>query len=92
MGSRITEKDLESICQQLNKVTDSPIDTYGEIGKANIGNYHISYAYGGVSLHRVTSEGGSIDDVFRCGYITKRDLFSRISAFIDGYDLSMKEG
>ena len=85
---RITEKQLESACAAINQLTKSPLETYvkSKSGKytAQIGNYHLSHAYGVVSLHRIMSKGGGVEDVFRCGHVTKRDLFNRIQAFIVG--------
>ena len=52
--------------------------------KAQIGNYHIDGAYGGVSLHQMVNDGGGIRDVFSCGHVPKRELFDRICAFMEG--------
>lgn len=88
---RITEKDLEVLVKRLNEDTNSPTMPWvpmpdGKM-KARIGNYHISHAYGGVSLHRMTNEGGGVEDVFRCGHIPKRELYNRIHAYLGGiYD------
>jgi len=85
--SRVTEKQLQAIVNNLNEITKSPKVTYIEkSGKftAQIGNYHLSYAYGGVSLHRICSIGGGVEDVFRCGHVSKRDLANRMWAFQEG--------
>lgn len=53
MTDRITDKQLEALCDRLNKLTRSPLTPYTRTGnsfKANIGNYHLSHAYGGVCL------------------------------------------
>ncbi len=85
---KITQKDREAVVSRLNKVTKSPESSYTKTKdgkfKANIGNYHLSYAYGGVSLHRMSSIGGGVDDVFSCGHTTKRDLYNRIHAYLIG--------
>lgn len=74
---RITEKQLKCACEALNQLTKSPLETYvkSKSGKytAQIGNYHLSMAYGGVSLHRIMNNQGGVDDVFRCGYVPKHD-------------------
>ena len=61
---RITEKMLESRVNHLNKLTNSPETSYtkSESGQyvANIGNYHLSFAYGGVALERMECAGGSV--------------------------------
>jgi hypothetical protein len=80
---RITQRDIESLANRINIVTGSPTETWGENG-SNIGNYHISYAYGGASLHRIMNHGGGVDDIFRCGHIPKRELYYRMEAYIAG--------
>ena len=70
---RITlKRDLEQLTRRINAILEQKTDTY-----------LLSHAYGGVSLHR-RGDGGGITDVFGSGHITKRDLYGRISAFIDG--------
>ena len=91
--TRITNKDLEAVVARINRATDSPDTSWTRTDagmKANIGNYHISGAYGGVSLHRMVTDGGGITDVFSCGHITKRDLYDRMQAYLAG--LSDAEG
>jgi len=89
--SRITDKDLNGLAARINRVTGSPEVPYtsdGERHRAQIGNYHISHAYGGVCLHRMCSDGGGVTDVFRSGHIPKRELYFRMSAFLDGLEVS----
>jgi hypothetical protein len=49
---------------------------------ANVGNYHLSHAYGGVSLHQMSNLGGGVRDVFSCGHVPKRNLCDRMFAFL----------
>ena len=85
---RITEKDLQHLVDQINALTNSPSTPYGKNtdGKptANIGCFHLDYAYGGVSLHQMVSVGGGTKDVFQCGHTTKRELYNRLNAYIMG--------
>ena len=85
---RITEKQLESLVQWVNELTNSPATSYTrtEGGKlsANIGNYHLYYAYGGVNLHRMTNTGGGVNTPLGEGTRTKRELFNQLHAFING--------
>ena len=86
---RITQTQLEAIVRRINDVTGSPqvAWTKTESGcKANIGCYHLNYAYGGVSLERMVSVGGGVQDVFRCGHVTKRELANRMWAFLEGLE------
>ena len=83
----ITKKFLEAQVDRLNRETNNPSTPYvreGEKFTAQIGNYHLSGAYGGHALHRMETDGGGCSDVFGSGHITKRDLSSRISAMMRG--------
>lgn len=51
---------------------------------SSIGRFYIDRAYGGVALFRVMNEAGGVDDVFRSGHVSKRDLYYRMQAYIDG--------
>ena len=86
---RITEKDLKSLVSTINDLTGSPVEPYTQDPetkqvRANIGNYHISSAYGGVNLERMSNTGGGVQTVFCCGHTTKRDLYNRMQSFIYG--------
>lgn len=88
MSNRITMKDLEAQVKRINLITKSPLESYTKHtnGKltANIGNYHLSGAYGGFALHRMQSSGGGITDVLGSGHTSKRELFLMIRAYIEG--------
>ena len=89
--NRITERDLAGVCRRINRLTKSPEAPYaksadGERMVAQIGNYHISHQYGGVSLHRMVSEGGGVSDVLMCGHVPKRELYTAMHAFIRGME------
>lgn len=85
---RVTIKQLENLCEMLNRMTDSPLKPYerDEDGKlvAQIGNYHISQAYGGVCVHRMANEGGGVNTPIVHGHIPKRELFEQMWAYIRG--------
>ena len=85
---RITKKDLESRISYLNRITGNANETYTKQDdgtfRANIGNYYLSGAYGGVKLEQICSDGGGCSDVSRQGFGTKRALYDWINAYIDG--------
>ena len=84
---RITQKQLEYLVERINEATNSPKASYTETEegyKANIGNYHLSYAYGGVKLERMCNEHGGVNTVSTGGYSTKRELYDWMRAFLDG--------
>ena len=82
---RITIKDLEYTVDILNVITNSPTEpwTKGKDGKlrANVGNYHLSGAYGGWKLERMDNESGGVSDVLHTGYVSKRELHNAIKSF-----------
>ena len=88
MSNRITEKQLQAVCDLINKETTSPMAPWvkNADGKlvGQIGNYHISHAYGGVCLHRMSNERGGVSDVFYCGHVPKRELFNQMHALLAG--------
>ena len=90
MTSRITDKDLASVVARINRTTGSPMEPY--VGNtARVGNYHISHAYGGVSLHRMVNTGGGVSDVFSRGHVPKRELYECMHAFLRGFDAAKGE-
>ncbi len=94
---RITQKDLEIQVKRINKATNSPNGPYTRNGKkgkreagftANVGNYHLDYAYGGVTLVRMVTESGGITEISRNGFGTKRELYNWMGAFLTGINQS----
>ena len=87
--NRITRKNLEALVDVINKETGSPATSWTRHADgtltANIGNYHISGAYGGYSLQRICSAGGGVSDVVSSGHIKARDLYERMHAFLAGW-------
>jgi len=83
----VTIKFLKAQVDRLNREMNLPLVPYireGDKFTAQIGNYHLSGAYGGYSLHKMATPTGGVSDVFGCGHVTKRDLSARISAMIAG--------
>jgi len=52
--------------------------------KANVGNYHISYAYGGACLHRMANESGGVSCPLVQYHVPKRELLGLMDAYISG--------
>lgn len=91
--TRLTRKQLEQSVQTLNEITNSPLEAYSKVGDkwvANIGNFHISGAYGGFSLHQMVNDGGGVRDVFYCGHVPARELFDRIHAYRRGIQFALE--
>lgn len=90
MSDRITNKQLEHLVDRINELTGSPKTAWtrqpdGSL-RANIGNYHISGAYGGVCLHRMMNDGGGVTTPLSYGHIPKRELYDQLRAFIAGLE------
>ena len=86
---RITLKDLESIIDRLNKVTDNPLKPYvldETSGKylSQAGNYHLAGAYGGYELQQMVNEGGGTTSPLNTGYTTKKALYYAIDNYLRG--------
>lgn len=85
---RITQKDLECLRDRINVATGSPMAAYTKQAdgtyKGNIGHYCLDYAYGGVKLERLVSEGGGVETITTGGYGTKRELYGLMQAFLAG--------
>lgn len=81
--NRVTEKQLQTVVDRLNRITNSPMSPYVD-GKAQPGNYHLSHAYGGVCLHRMFNEGGGVSSPLSTGHIPKRELLNLMHAYISG--------
>jgi hypothetical protein len=86
MSNRITQKHLEALCDRINTLTKSPTRPYVD-GKAQVGNFHVSYAYGGVCLHRMFNAGGGVTCPIGSGHVPKRELYNEMQAFIRGLEL-----
>lgn len=82
------------------RVLDAPLmgevpNTYSDARpgrvRANIGNYHLSWAYGGVTLHQMHNESGGVTTPLGGGYNTKREMVEKLHAFISGIELNRSE-
>lgn len=95
MSNRITIKTLRLNAEMLNRMTGSPNEPYTQSDdgrhRANIGNYHISQAYGGYSLHRMCNESGGVSDIFNSGHVPARELHNLIWAYARGLETKLDE-
>lgn len=91
---QISIKHLEAQVNLINELTGSPDEPYtrGDDKKlcANIGNYHISRAYGGFALHRMIGATGGVQTPLGMGHIPKRQLCGELRAFIAGIEAARK--
>jgi hypothetical protein len=84
---RTNIKTLQYLVNQINTLTNSPATPYtrqGDKMEANIGNYHLSQAYGGVCVHRMANESGGCTTPIWSGHGTKKEAEMKLRAFICG--------
>ena len=94
MTTRITIANLEAVVARINRITGSPATPWrreGDRNRANIGNYHLSHAYGGVSLHRMCNESGGVTTPLGLGHVPKRELYEQLHAFARGLEIGKGE-
>lgn len=88
--NRVTVSQLQAVIDRINRETDSPSEPYildaDGRHRAQIGNYHLSRAYGGFALHRMVTDGGGVSSPLSAGHIPARDLLNRMHAFLSGLD------
>jgi hypothetical protein len=89
---RITLQDIENGLSRLNHMAGTPQTPYTKNAdgkfKANIGNYHLSQAYGGCCVHQMLSDGGGITTPITHGHVPKRECYETLHAFINGFEAS----
>ena len=89
MRTRITNKQIEAQIDHLNKLTGSPETPWARVdgrNTANVGNYHLSGAYGGVCVHRMENTGGGVSTPISYGHVPKRELYEKLVSFIAGIE------
>jgi len=91
---RVTVSHLRAVIARINRETDSPAEPYyldadGRL-RAQIGNFHLSRAYGGFALNRMVTEGGGVSSPLSTGHIPARDLMNRMHAFLAGLDAARR--
>lgn len=87
MSERITIKHLRAVCEVLNDITNSPTEPWTrKDGRniANIGNFHVSQAYGGFCIHRMCNSGGAVTTPISYGHGPARELFNLAHSYIRG--------
>ena len=90
---RITNADIKASLARLNAALGRNLEPYSKLEdgtyRANIGNFHEYSAYGMVGLHEMFNEGGGVKSHGELG--TKRELYERIHAMLDGISLNTQE-
>lgn len=92
LSTRVTRADLADLCEQINKLTNSPVaygakKTNGET-VAFVGHFfcHPVPDGGGFELRRTDMPYGGSVNVLGTGAIPRKDMFNRLNAFIKGIE------
>jgi hypothetical protein len=85
MKHRVTQAQLQAVVDRINRQSGSPMTPYID-GKIQIGNYHLSVAYGGVCLHRMHNDAGGVSSPLSTGHIPKRELLALMQGYIKGLE------
>ena len=86
--NRITDANLNAIVARINRMTNSPAESWIKLPDGRhasaVGSYHLDHAYGGVALHRMCNTAGGTEDVLNVGHVSKRELQALMFAYIQG--------
>ena len=81
MKHTIKLKDLNDLIKNLNDYHGEfprPWDQQGGQMVANVGNYHLSRAYGGFNVNQMANERGGCSEPAGHGHVSKKECFARI--------------
>ena len=84
---KTSKQILEVLVDRINELTGAPTSAWTD-GKANIGNYHISYSCGGAELHRMSNTSGGIRAISHEVHSTKPKLDSALRHIITGLEIA----
>ena len=90
---RITDKHLQALADRINRVLGTPLQPWTRVdgrNVANIGNFHVYHAYGGVNLHQMANESGGVTTPISMGTRTKRELYEQMHAYLSGLEVGMR--
>lgn len=93
---RYKMSDLTGLLDRLNRTAGAEPKAYREATKeeqaagffsvANVGTYYLEGAYGGHKLVQIVNHGGGVRDVLRSGFVSKREAYHLIGAYVDGIE------
>jgi len=89
-----SKKTLEKLCELINTATGSPLTPYTRTESgltANLGNFHLSGAYGGVCVHRMHNQSGGVTEPIWSGHISKAKAETKMRAYLAGLEMPKKE-
>lgn len=87
---RTTKKRLGNMVESINRMLGRPIAQYTKTAtgqyEANIGNIHLSHAYGGIGVHVMETTGGGVRDLMG-GHFPK----PKVDLFLQGMMAAIRE-
>ena len=90
----VTLKMLQHKVEYINEVFGHPKEPYTKNDngvRANVGNYHLSQAYGGVALVQIVNESGGVTMPMGYGHVPKRELYNQLLGFTAGIQAMKSE-
>lgn len=85
MTIRITDKDLDNLCNRMNETLGKPLKPWireNDRNKAQIGNIHVYSCLGVYALHEMVNEGGGVRVIVSGS--TKRECYDLGHAWLNG--------
>jgi len=89
MTQRITDSNLENLCNHLNDLfgfAHAPYTRVGDKHVTNVGTFYIYSAYSSVGVYQKTDRG----DTIVLTLDTKRGLYERMQALISGIGIGSR--
>lgn len=90
MTERIREANIRAVLSRIAKLTGthdgSPWKREGNRLVAIVGTYLVDSAYGGWKLAQIVNESGGQRDVLYSGYVSRRELYEQMHAYIKGFE------
>ena len=88
--NRASIKTLETLCIWINQAMGTPETPWIKTAEgkmvAQIGNFHLSGAYGGICVHQMNNEGGGVTTPIWGGHIPKREAEALMRAYLRGIE------
>jgi hypothetical protein len=91
MSDNYTKTKLKALVDRLNELTGSPMQTYAPPNGQGthvpqVGNWHISQAYGGYCVARIVTESGGCSQPIWEGHVPARLACLQTIAFLKGLE------
>ena len=74
--------------ERLNRMTNSPEKPYLQNAEGilvpQVGNWHVSQAYGGYCVCRIVTDSGGCSEPIWSGHVAAKEACTRLDAFLKG--------